>query len=149
MARFDRPRPSCERLGLRPGGRHCEENCLGVQHNGALPNLSGSAIGWGVNLTSNLNFTKKDVGRFEVVYGKGIENYMNDAPVDIGVKNNCSNPLTPIKGVALPVLGVVAFVDHTWSERFGTTSIGYSMLNIENSNAMTPDWLGRGRLRPW
>jgi hypothetical protein len=107
-----------------------------VDTNGALPNLSGSAIGWGVNLTSNLNFTKKDVGRFEFVYGKGIENYMNDAPVDIGVQNNFSNPAAPIKGVALPVLGVVAFVDHTWSERF-SSSIGYSFLNISNSNAMT------------
>ena len=107
-----------------------------VDTNPALPNLSGSAIGWGVNVTSNVNFTKKDVGRFEVVYGKAIENYMNDAPVDIGVKNNFSNPATPVKGVALPVLGVVSFLDHTWSERF-SSSIGYSMLNIENSNAMT------------
>jgi hypothetical protein len=107
-----------------------------VDTNGALPNLSGSAIGWGVNLTSNVNFTKKNVGRFALVYGKGIENYMNDAPVDIGVQNNFSNPAAPIKGVALPVLGVVAFVDHTWSERF-SSSIGYSFLNVSNSNAMT------------
>ena len=98
-------------------------------------NLSGTAIGWGVNTSSNVNFTKKDVGRFSVVYGKGVENYMNDAPVDVGVKNNFSNPESPIKGVALPVLGVVAFLDHTWSERF-STSVGYSMVNIENSNAM-------------
>jgi hypothetical protein len=61
---------------------------------------------------------------------------MNDAPVDIGVQNNFSNPAAPIKGVALPVLGVVAFVDHTWSERF-SSSIGYSFLNVSNSNAMT------------
>ena len=46
-------------------------------------------------------------------------------------------PQLPFKGVALPVLGVVAFVDHTWSERF-STSIGYSFLNISNSDAMTP-----------
>jgi outer membrane DcaP-like protein len=105
--------------------------------NPALPNLSGSAIGWGLNLTSNIYFTKKDVGRFEFVYGKAIENYMNDAPVDIGVATNFSNPAVPVKGVALPVLGVVSFLDHTWSERF-STSIGYSFLNISNSDAMTP-----------
>ncbi|MGA9572101.1 MAG: DcaP family trimeric outer membrane transporter [Candidatus Acidiferrales bacterium] len=103
----------------------------------ALPNLSGSAIGWGVNLTSNIYFTKKDTGRFEFVYGKAIENYMNDAPVDIGVATNFSNPAAPVKGVALPVLGVVSFLDHTWSERL-STSIGYSFLNISNSDAMTP-----------
>ncbi len=84
-----------------------------VDTTAAKPNLSGSAVGWGVNVTSNLNFTKKDVGRFAVVYGEGIENYMNDAPVDIGVVNNFSNPARPIKGVALPVLGVVAFLDHS------------------------------------
>jgi hypothetical protein len=107
-----------------------------VDTNPAPPNLSGTAIGWGVNTSSNVKFTKKDVGRFSVVYGKGIENYMNDAPVDVGVKNNFSNPASPFKGVALPVLGLVAFVDHTWSERF-STSVGYSMVNIENSDAMT------------
>src|SRR5580658_3885187 len=105
--------------------------------NPALPNLSGTAIGWGLNLTSNIYFAKKDVGRFEFVYGKAIENYMNDAPVDIGVATNFSNPAVPVKGVALPVLGVVSFLDHTWSERF-STSIGYSFLNISNSDAMTP-----------
>ena len=91
-----------------------------------------------MNVTSNINFTKKDVGRFEVVYGEGIENYMNDAPVDIGVENNFSNPSRPIKGVASTRTGVVAFLDHTWSDRF-STSIGYSMVNIDNSNAMAPN----------
>ena len=100
-------------------------------------NFSGTAFGWGLNLTSNLKFGKKDTGRFALVYGEGIENYMNDAPIDIGVKNNFQNPVTPIKGVALPVLGVVSFLDHNWSDRF-STSIGYSMVNIENSNAETP-----------
>jgi hypothetical protein len=109
-----------------------------VDTNTASPfNLSGTAIGWGVNFSSNLNFTKKDVGRLQVVYGEGIENYMNDAPVDVGIKNNFANPISPIKGVALPVLGVVSFLDHNWNDRF-STSIGYSMLNIDNSNAMTP-----------
>ena len=106
-------------------------------------NLSGTAIGWGINTSSNLNFTKKDVGRFSVVYGKGVENYMNDAPADVSVQNNFSNPIKPIKGVALPVLGIVAFLDHTWTERF-SSSIGYSMVNIENSNGMTGDSYHQG-----
>ena len=106
-------------------------------------NLNGTAFGWGLNLTSNLNFGRKDVGKFEVVYGEGIENYMNDAPIDIGVKNNFSNPISPIKGVALPVLGVVSFLDHTWSDRF-TSSIGYSLVNIQNSNAEKPSDFHQG-----
>ena len=107
-------------------------------------NLSGTAIGWGVNVSSNLNFTRKDVGKFQVVYGKAIQNYMNDAPIDIGVQNNFSNPISPIKGVPLPVLGVVSFLDHTWSERF-TSSIGYSLVNIDNSNAQAPDDFHQGQ----
>ena len=111
---------------------------------GAGPfNLSGTAHGWGVNVSSNLNFTKNDVGKFQVVYGEGIENYMNDAPVDIGIKNNFSNPIKPILGVPLPVLGVVAFLDHNWSERF-STSAGYSLVNITNSNAQLPSDFHQG-----
>lgn len=100
-------------------------------------NLSGSAVGAGVDVSSNLKITKKDTGKFSVAYGHGVENYMNDAPVDIGVQNNFSNPKSPIKGVALPVLGVVAFLDHSWSTRY-TTSVGYSMLNITNSDGQVP-----------
>jgi hypothetical protein len=106
-------------------------------------NLSGTAIGWGVNVTSNVNFTKKDVGKFEVVYGEGIQNYMNDAPVDVGVRNTPSNPISPIKGVPLPLLGIVSFLDHNWSDRF-SSSIGYSLINIENSNGQRPSDFHQG-----
>jgi hypothetical protein len=114
-----------------------------VDQSGDTVNLSGTAIGWGVNTSSNIKFTKNDTGRFSVVYGEGIQNYMNDAPVDIGVKNNFANPISPIKGVALPVLGVVAFLDHNWNERFSTAA-GYSLVNIDNSNAMAANAYHQG-----
>ena len=97
-------------------------------------NLGGSAFGWGINASSNLKFGEKTTGRLSLVYGHGIQNYMNDAPIDIGVQNNFSNPITPIKGVPLPILGAVAFVDHNWSPKFSST-IGGSMVNIWNSDA--------------
>jgi hypothetical protein len=100
-------------------------------------NLGGSVVGWGINLTSNLNLSKKNVAKLAFAYGNGIENYMNDAPVDVGIEHTPPNSAVPIKGVALPVLGVVSFLDHTWSERF-TSSIGYSLLNIQNSDAQLP-----------
>jgi len=34
------------------------------------------------------------------MYGEGVENYMNDAPADLGAKLNPGNPVTPIKGYA-------------------------------------------------
>jgi hypothetical protein len=115
-----------------------------VDTNNDAFDLGGSATGAGVSLTSALNAGKKNVVKLSFVYGTGIENYMNDAPVDIGVeRTNSSNPRTPVKGVALPVLGVMAYLDHTWSKRFAS-SIGYSMLNISNSEGQTPDAFRRG-----
>jgi hypothetical protein len=106
--------------------------------------LSDNVMGWGLNLSSNINITKKTVGRFQVVYGEGIQNYMNDAPVDVGIENNFSNPTKPILGVPLPVLGIVAFVDHQWSDKW-TSSLGYSSVDITNSDAQTADAYKKGQ----
>ncbi len=68
--------------------------------NNANPNLnfSGSAFGWGINTSSNLKFGENTTAKLSLVYGHGIQNYMNDAPIDIGVQNNFSNPVTPGQG---------------------------------------------------
>ena len=99
--------------------------------------LSGSATGWGVNLSSGLKFGK-DILHLQYIFGAGVENYMNDAPVDIGIKNNSSNPVTPITGEALGVQGLVVYYDHTWNDKF-TSSFGYSRVDIDNSDLQTPD----------
>jgi len=99
--------------------------------------LSGSVVGWGLNATSNLKFAS-NVLRLGVVYGEGIENYMNDAPVDVGTEADVNDPITPIKGVALPVTGITAFLDHTWNEK-ASSSIGYSRVDIDNSEGQAPD----------
>lgn len=106
--------------------------------------FGGSAVGFGGSFSSAFNFGKKDVGRFQFTYGKGIENYMNDAPVDIGIKTRGVPGQRPVDGVALPVFGMSTFLDHTWNDRF-TSSFGYSMVNIENSNAQAPDAYRRGQ----
>jgi hypothetical protein len=95
-------------------------------------NIHDTVYGWGINTSGNLKLDKTDTGRFQVVYGHGIENYMNDAPVDVGIKNNLRNPTNPVTGEPLPVLGIVAFDDHNWSDRFSTT-LGYSYENISNT----------------
>jgi hypothetical protein len=94
--------------------------------------LSGNDTGWGVSLSSNVKIAQ-DVVRLQAVYGEGIQNYMNDAPVDVGIVNNFADPTRPLLGTALPVLGVVAFLDHTWNEKF-TSTIGYSRIDIDNSS---------------
>ncbi len=100
--------------------------------------LSGDATGWGINLSSNLKASKSDVIRLQFVFGEGIQNYMNDSPVDIGIENNLGNPVTPIVGKPVPLVGIVAFLDHTWNEKF-SSAVGYSWQDNDNTDAQTPD----------
>jgi hypothetical protein len=97
--------------------------------------LSGHATGWGVNLSTNIKTPGKGVVRASVIYGEGVENYMNDAPVDVGIESNLAegNPHRPVRGKALPVLGAVGFYDWYWNDNF-STAVGYSYVHIDNSN---------------
>src|SRR5262249_2967482 len=106
----------------------------------AAPNLSGSATGWGVNVSSNLKFSK-DTLRLQVVYGEGVANYMNAATPAARAGTGAGT------GEAPPPLGVVAFYDKTWNSKF-TSSFGYSMVDIDNSNAQTADAFQHG-VTPW
>jgi nucleoside-specific outer membrane channel protein Tsx len=106
--------------------------------------LSGDATGWGINLSSNLKAGSRDTIRLQFVFGEGIQNYMNDSPVDIGIVNNFSNPVTPILGEPLPIIGIVAFLDHTWNDRF-SSAIGYSRQDIDNTNGQAPDAFKTGQ----
>lgn len=106
--------------------------------------LAGDAVGWGLNLSSNVKTDSKGTLRLEVIYGAGVQNYMNDAPVDIGIENNFSDPQRPIIGKALPVLGLVGFYDRTWNEKWSST-IGWSMVNITNSDGQAPSAFHQGQ----
>jgi DcaP outer membrane protein len=105
--------------------------------------LSGSTTGWGINLSSNVKLGDS-VLRLSAVYGEGVENYMNDAPVDVGAELNPGNTRTPIDGKALPLLGLVAFVDVNWSDK-SSSAIGWSMLDIDNSNGQSDDAFSQGQ----
>jgi len=107
------------------------------------PDLSGDALGWGLNLSSNIKFGGNSTLRLQAVYGEGIQNYMNDAPADLGIQNNPGNVEQPFEGVTLPVLGIVAFLDHTWNSKW-TSTIGYSMCDIDNSNGQSADAYSKG-----
>jgi hypothetical protein len=105
--------------------------------------LSGSATGWGFNLSTNLKLAKH-VFRGQVAYGEGVENYWNDAPVDVGIKNQLGNARTPVVGKALPILGIVAFLDLNWNKQWSST-VGYSLVDISNSDAQANDVFKRGQ----
>jgi len=108
--------------------------------------LSGEEWGWGVNLSSNINIDTaaeaNDVIRLAVVYGEGIQNYMNDATVDVGVVTS-DDPAHPFDGEAIPMVGVSAFIDHYWSDRWSTTA-GYSLIDMDNTNGQAANAFKRG-----
>jgi hypothetical protein len=94
--------------------------------------VSGDDLGWGVNVSTNVKFGGSNLIRASVVVGEGIQNYMNDAPVDIGVTNDPDNI-----GEALPIVGTAFFFEHNWSEK-ASTCIGYSSVDIDNSDGQAP-----------
>lgn len=106
-------------------------------HTTGVYDISGNALGWGLNLTTVLNLGPMDVFRGGVIYGAGVENYMNDAPVDVGVVDNTSNPAQPFLGKVVPVTGVSAFIDHNWTSTL-STSIGYSFCHLDNTSGAAP-----------
>lgn len=100
--------------------------------------LSGDELGWGINLSTNVKLGR-GIFRGSIVYGEGIQNYMNDAPVDIGITDDVDNI-----GEALPILGLVAFYDVNWNDKWSST-IGYSRVDIDNSVGQEPDAFKTGQ----
>jgi len=86
----------------------------------------------------------RDVLRLQYAFGDGIENYMNDSPVDVAAEPNFGEPLRPVKGKALPIRAMVAFLDHSWTDKW-TTSAGYSQQVIDNTILQTPRAFHRGQ----
>ncbi len=119
---------------------------IGWEDQGGDPvrDLTDNVLGWGLNLSSNVKMGSSLLGKFQVVYGEGISNYMNDATSDIGIENNFGDPVQPVIGVPLPLLGIVAFLDQKWSDKF-TTSIGYSSLDITNAETAAPTTFKKGQ----
>jgi hypothetical protein len=107
-------------------------------------NLNGHVWGWGTSLSSNIKATSNDTLRLQVIYGRGIENYFNDAPVDVGVERNPGNAVTPVEGEALPIFGLVAYLDHNWSSKW-STALGYSMVDVNNSDLQASTSFNVGR----
>jgi DcaP outer membrane protein len=106
--------------------------------------LSGDAVGWGLSLSSNLKPSSSDTVRLQFVFGEGIQNYMNDSPVDIGIANNFGNAVTPVVGEPVPITGLVAFLDHTWNEKF-SSAFGYSRQDNDNTDAQVPNAFKAGQ----
>jgi DcaP outer membrane protein len=109
----------------------------------ATLNLSGHVWGGGVSGSSNVKAGENDILRVQATYGAGIEKYFNDAPIDVGIEKNPGNPVTPLVGKALPVFGLMVYLDHKWNPRWAT-SAGYSLVDISNSDGQAPNAFRKG-----
>ena len=148
--RFPWPDLSAEyRLGQKWGYVELAGILRSLRWDDLIPNdavdLSGGGTGWGLSLSSNFKWRSgKDVLRFQAVGGEGIQNYFNDAPTDVGVKTNRGDLRQPLLGEVLPIVGLTAFIDHSWSSKW-TSSIGYSRVDVDNSDGQRADAFKNGQ----
>jgi hypothetical protein len=96
----------------------------------------GYTTGWGVNLASVVNTWGRDRLRLQAVYGAGIANYMNDASWDVAPQDGAAK--------AVPLLGLVAYYDHAWSDQF-TSSVGWSMTRMWTTDQQDPSAFEMGQ----
>lgn len=106
--------------------------------------LDGSAVGWGTNISAVLNAGKNLKLKMQGVLGEGMENYLADAPADVGLESNEGDTLNQVKGKAIPVFGFFSFVEINWSRQF-RTSAGYSFEKIKNTNLQSADAFKQGQ----
>lgn len=99
----------------------------------------GQHVGWGVNLSTNIKFQEKDRLILATVYGKGIASYMNDGGTDLGATGRPGDA----GGKVVPLLGLVAFYDHFWNEKY-STSLGYSRTEVTNTRLQEGDAFQKG-----
>ena len=98
---------------------------------------SGNKFGWGINLTSNINFFKGNgVLRLQTVFGHGYAGYNNDGGVEL-TPDEDFNVVAPFQH------GFVVSYDHTFN-RF-MASVTYSETQQKNSEGQTSDAFHRSR----
>jgi hypothetical protein len=99
--------------------------------------LSGDAVGWGVNASTNLRLGQRAMFRGQVTYGEGIQNYMNDSPVDLAA-DPTGDPNKPLTATPLPLTAFSAFLDLNWNPKW-TSTIGYSATQTDNTEGQTDE----------
>lgn len=99
----------------------------------------GHETGWGINLGAHATVFERDRLIGQVVYGHGIASYMNDGGVDLAPGGTHATP----HAEAVPLLGIVAYYDHYWSDAL-SSSIGYSFTQIDNTSLQDPNAFRKG-----
>ena len=100
---------------------------------------TGNETGWGVNVSGHLSLFERDKLYGQVVFGEGIASYMNDGGTDLAAGGTLLDP----HAEAVPLLGVLLYLDHYWDEQWSTT-IGYSFTEVDNTSLQDPSAFERG-----
>ena len=119
---------------------------VGFDSVGTLNNEpKGHQTGWGVNLGAHANVFQRDRIIGQVVYGEGIASYMNDGGTDLAPRGTFTpqGTLIDVHAKAVPLLGIVAYYDRYWSDAW-STSIGYSLTQVDNTNLQEPSAFRKG-----
>jgi hypothetical protein len=100
----------------------------------------GHETGWGIDGTGSVKFGEKDQLLLGVVYGHGIASFMNDGGMDLAAGGTLVDP----NAEAVPLLGISAYYDHYWSDKF-SSSFGYSETGVDNTSLQAGDAFNTGR----
>ncbi len=99
----------------------------------------GFKIGWGFDLSSTVKVAERTKFLLSGVYGHGIASYMNDGGVDLAPEGNPGS----LGAKAVPLFGIMAYVDHSWTEQL-TSSAGYSRTQVQNTSFQSGTAFFRG-----
>ena len=108
------------------------------------PRAAASGAGASASARTSSSATN-DVLRLQVVYGEGIENYFNDAPVDVGVKTQPRQPGHAGRRRGAADLRPRRLPRSQLERRSTSSAIGYSRVDIDNSDGQAPNAYKNGQ----
>ena len=97
----------------------------------------GSTLGLGHQRELEPQVGENDTLRLQFIYGEGIENYFNDAPVDVGIERNPGNRASRRSPARRCRSSASWRSSITTGTTRSSTAIGYSLVDIDNSDAQT------------
>ena len=99
-------------------------------------------VGYGFNASTVINTFGRDKLKLQLAYGEGIGNYFNDGGLDVAPD---SADLENADATAVTILGVVAYYDHYWSDKW-SSALGWSMTDIDDEDGQSFDEFQKGQI---
>ena len=108
--------------------------------------LSAAAPPAGASASARTSSSRKhDVLRAAGVYGEGIQNYFNDAPVDVGVENNLAQPAYAAQRQGAARSSASSPTSTTLERRSARARSASRWSDIDNTDAQAPDAFHNGQ----